>query len=209
MNKKKMIILIAIVLIVISLLYFLLPKPKEENIKYQYVDDVKQLDLIKNESAFNLNDYVYNSREFIEEKSKYLLLYLNMFINEKGRLDIVDLSEEQLYILQNALFAGAGQNVCYKEDFFKKQITNNFGIVPQVVHMESNEFKTEKGYVCFEELHMNMKPDTKVVDYKDERDRIVVILTNELLEYRLVYQKNGSHITFQNVRLLNSFVEEE
>lgn len=182
MNKEKIIniIIVVIVLILIFLIFFF-PKEKETmGIDY----------------SFNEKKYKKNSQEYIEEKSKLLVLHLNyLFEEDRTSVNIYEISSEDLLNILNNLLAINGEATCYDKKVLSKKAYEYFGIQNIEYQNDSLYYTIDNNRICFDEIFININSFPNIKSYKENTDGILVeLIDNHRFSWTLTYIKENDNI---------------
>lgn len=207
LSKKELFTCLGILVFLVVVLVFLLNSnnEKQEELSSDYVDYLEvtnnnALNGIDNSGAFRESIYDKNSKDYIEQKSKYMSMYvINMLSNERKEIEFEKLTDEEIIYLLNSVLAGDGENICYSIEYFKDKVYEYFGITEIYFSGSSYYYEMDNNYICFEEVFTNLVPTATITNYVDDGNNIRVFLSLEDRNLLFNYEKTTENVFLKSV----------
>lgn len=207
LSKKELFTCLGILVFLVIVLVFLLNSnnEKQEELSSDYADYLEvtnnnALNGINNSGAFRESIYDKNSKDYIEQKSKYMSMYvINMLSNERKEIEFEKLTDEEIIYLLNSVLAGDGENICYSIEYFKDKVYEYFGITEIYFSGSSYYYEMDNNYICFEEVFTNLVPTATITNYVDDGNNIRVFLSLEDRNLLFNYEKTTENVFLKSV----------
>ena len=207
LSKKELFTCLGILVFLVVVLVLLLNSnnEKQEELSSDYADYLEvtnnnALNGINNSGAFRESIYDKNSKDYIEQKSKYMSMYvINMLSNERKEIEFEKLTDEEIIYLLNSVLAGDGENICYSIEYFKDKVYEYFGITEIYFSGSSYYYEMDNNYICFEEVFTNLVPTATITNYVDDGNNIRVFLSLEDRNLLFNYEKTTENVFLKSV----------